>query len=61
MATRRLNTSEEKTALEKDDHHERSPPVGEKSNIAPAVPLYVARYCCAVASFTYIYIYDSNR
>lgn len=54
MATRRLNVSE-KTALEKDERHEREPPAGEKSNITPAVPLYVVHYCCAVASFIYEY------
>jgi len=35
-----LNFSE-KTVLEKDDHHELSPPAGEKSNITPTVPLHV--------------------
>ncbi|KJR85764.1 uncharacterized protein SPSK_09949 [Sporothrix schenckii 1099-18] len=41
MATRRLAEGE-KTILEKDDTVGASPPAGEKSNIAPAVPQYVA-------------------
>jgi vacuolar ATPase assembly integral membrane protein VMA21 len=39
MATRRI-VSSEKTFLEKDDTTDFSPSAGEKSNIAPAVPLY---------------------
>lgn len=40
MATRRI-VSPEKTVLEKDDSTDFSPPASEKSNIAPAVPLWV--------------------
>ncbi|TEA21233.1 Vacuolar ATPase assembly integral membrane protein VMA21 [Colletotrichum sidae] len=40
MATRRIVASE-KTILEKDDHIGTSPAAGEKSNIAPAVPVDV--------------------
>jgi hypothetical protein len=40
MATRRI-VSPEKTVLEKDGTTDFSPPAGEKSNITPAVPVYV--------------------
>ena len=40
MATRRI-VSSEKTVLEKDDTSDFSPTAGEKSNITPAVPVYV--------------------
>lgn len=40
MASRRINAAA-KTMLEKDDHHELSPPANQKSNIAPVVPTYV--------------------
>lgn len=40
MASRRI-ASTEKTMLEKDDHHELSPPANEKSDTAPLVPTYV--------------------
>ena len=43
MATRRIISSE-KPVLEKDDTTDFSPPAGEKSNITPAVPVYVSHW-----------------
>lgn len=42
MASLRINPSE-KTILEKDDTVGSSPPAGERSIVAPAVPTYAGR------------------
>lgn len=56
MAARRLAAGE-KTILEKDDTVGASPPAGEKSNIAPAVPKYVRSSADASCSFLFMFFF----